>query len=86
MLRSTLLLLLLLLLVREWHIVAIGIILVVVGLVGQGIGNTIRLGGVVADALILVGGLDRFVIVRVCVRGSVIRMMLIIRRIRRRVI
>jgi hypothetical protein len=73
-----------LLLFRERHIVAIGIILVVVGVVGQRVGNAIRLG-VVSEALILIGRLDRFVIVRVRIRRSVIRM-LIIRGVGRRIV
>ena len=52
---------------RELHIVAIGIILIVVGVVGQRVGNVIRLS-VVSHALIRVGGLDRIVIGCVCVR------------------
>ena len=59
-----------LLLLREWHVVAIGIILVVVGVVGQRVGDVISLS-VVRHALVLVGRLDRFVIVCVCVRGGV---------------
>ena len=76
-----------LLLFREWHVVAIGIgiILTVVGLVGQRVGGAIRLS-VVGEALVLIGRLDRFVIVRVCIRRSVIRMVLVIRRIWRGVV
>jgi len=73
---------------REWHIVAIGIILVVVGVVGQGVGNVIRLG-VVSHALVMIGRLNRFVVVRVRVRRGVsllIRMVLIVRRVWGRVI
>jgi len=57
-------------LLREWWIVAIGIILVVVGVVGHGVGNVIRLS-VVSHAGILIGRLNRFVIACVCVRRGV---------------
>lgn len=59
------------LLFREWHIVAVGIILIILGVVGQRVGNVIRLG-VVCDALIRVGRLNGFVIVRVGGRGGVV--------------
>ena len=61
------------LLFREWHsIVAIGIILVV-GIVGQRVGDVIRLS-VVSHALVVIGRLDRFVIVCVRVRRGVVLM------------
>lgn len=60
-----------LLLVRERHVVAIGIILVVVGFVGQRVGNVIRLCAV-SEALVLVGRLGGFVVIRVWVRRGVI--------------
>ena len=59
-----------LLLLREWHVVAIGIILVVVGVVGQRVGDVISLS-VVRHALVVVCRLDRFVIVCVCGRRGV---------------
>lgn len=43
-----------LLLLREWHVVAIGIILVVVGVVGQRVGDVISLS-VVRHALVVIG-------------------------------
>ena len=77
------------LLLREWHIVAIGIILVVVGVVGQRVGDVIRLG-VVSHPLILVGRLGGFVIVGVRIRRGVVllvvRMVLIVRRVWRRIV
>lgn len=76
------------LLLRKRHIVAIGIILVVVGVVGQGVRNVIRLR-VVSHALVIVSRLSGFVIVRVCVRRGVVLVvcvLLIVRRVWRSVV
>lgn len=76
------------LLFREWHIVAVGIILAVVGIVGQRVGDVIRLC-VVSHALVGIGRLDRFVIVCVCVRRGVALLggrVVTVRRIWRRVV
>ena len=76
------------LLLWEWHIVAVGIILGVVGFVGQRVGKAIRLGAV-CHALIRISRLNGFVIVRVCVRRGVclvVWVVLIVCRARRGVI
>lgn len=70
---------------RKLHVVAVGIILIVVGAVAERVGDIIGLGAVGEALWVLIGRLDGFVIVRVYVRRSVIRM-LIIRRVWRRVV
>jgi hypothetical protein len=76
------------LLLRECHIVAIGIVLVVVGFVGQRVRDGIRLSAV-CHSLIRISRLNGFVVVRMRVRRGVslvVWVMLIVCRARRRVI
>lgn len=65
------------LLLLKWHEVAIGIILVVVGVVRQRVGNAIRLSAV-CHPLIMVGRLDGFVVVRVCGRRGIVLMIRVV--------